>query len=484
MNVEERLAQHLTRWGLREFFQERDYYAWQQEALSPEVLQRLNALAEKRQGGMDSESDREFYDLASSSMVLPVLYSQRFGYYRTVGTAISQYLKPGKSVLDFGCGVGILTTWYASMFPDCMVTGVDRSTQSVAVARQQAEAMKVKNVAFHSCVVPQEQLSETFDVIISTQALFQSESEPGLPSQSWQSFQRKHDFEQQQAYEIRTGIGARLDWLLGRMKPRGRLLAFEKTCHLGRRVLLQRAFATRRLCCESDPVFLRYPSLDEYLLDGPLYSLRVTSTTVAFDENPLFDPLERVYRGQGRNAEWVWSKLSAQGSLDQPEYSRWGDQEVQWQMCRTEAGVLCGRFLVSNMFTGVLVGLHEDERLLTSMFEGILQAPSSNTALQEVLQGVWAAEESLETQWIPLYENHSASAEVVWRRLANRVIQRELTQEGPEGQQYHVELGQCAGQLAYLYWANTFDQRQIVIMEVERQHMLEEYFSESGVAGE
>ena len=121
MNVEERLAQHLTRWGLREFFQERDYYAWQQEALSPEVLQRLNALAEKRQGGMDSESDREFYDLASSSMVLPVLYSQRFGYYRTVGTAISQYLKPGKSVLDFGCGVGILTTWYASMFPDCMV---------------------------------------------------------------------------------------------------------------------------------------------------------------------------------------------------------------------------------------------------------------------------------------------------------------------------------------------------------------------------
>jgi len=64
------------------------------------------------------------------------------------------------------------------------------------------------------------------------------------------------------------------------------------------------------------------------------------------------------------------------------------------------------------------------------------------------------------------------------------VIQREITQEGSGGQQYHVELGHCAGQLAYLYWANTFDQRQLVIMEVERQHILEKYFSNSGVDGE
>jgi len=484
VTFEERLAQHLTWWGLREFFQERDYYAWQKQVLSPEVLRRLNRLAEKRQGGTDSESDREFYDLAASPKVFPVLYSQRFGYYRTVGAAIGQCLEPGKLVLDFGCGVGILTTWYASMFPDCVFTGVDRSSHSIDVARQQAKVLKLKNVSFHTCAVPQDLSVEKFDVIISTQALFQSESEPGIPSRSWKSFWRENNLEQQRDYEIRTGIGERLDWLLARMNPLGRLLAFEKAYHLGRRVLLQRAFAARGLSCEQDPVFFRYSSLGEYLLDGPLYALRVQPTTVAFDENPLIDPLERVYRGQGKNADWVWSRLSAHGSLDQPKHSRFGGQEVQWQMCRTDAGLSCGRLLVPQWFTGVLVGLHQDEELLESIFEGITRALVSETNSQEALHDIWPTEESLESQWIPLYENHSAIAEDVWRTLIGREIVRETTQERSGGQQFHVELGVCAGQLAYLYWANTFDQRQIVIMEVDRRHILEEYFSESGMASE
>ncbi len=484
LSIGSRLTQHLIQWGLREFVQEQAYYAWQKHSLSSDVLHRLNALAEKRQGGVDPESDREFYDLASSSTVLPVLYSQRFGYYRTVGAAISQGLTLGKSVLDFGCGVGILTTWYASMFPDSVFVGVDRSLQSIEVARQRAKAMNLQNVSFHSCVVPHDQPSETYDVIISSQALFQSESDPGIPSQSWESFQREDDPEQQRLYETRTGIGERLDWLLARMNPRGRLLAFEKACHLGRRVLLQRAFAVRGLYCEQDPVYLRYASLDEQVLDGPLYSLTGGSTTIAFNEKPLVDPFERVYRGQGKNADWVWAKLSEYGDLDLPEEARWGDYEIQWQMCRTAAGMLCARFLVPNVFAGVLVGLFEDEELLKRLFEAILKAGRRGKTPPEMVSDIWAIEESLESQWIPLYENHTASAEEVWRRLIRRDILRETTQEGLGGQQYHVELGHCAGQLAYLYWANTFDQRQLVIMDVERQHILEEYFAESGVDGD
>jgi len=399
--IEEGLAQHLTQWGLREFFQERDYYAWQKQSLSSEVLHRLNGLAEKRQGGLDPECDRKFYDLASSSMVLPVLYSQRFAYYRTVGVAISQCLEPGKYVLDFGCGVGILTTWYASMFPDCTFTGVDRSSQSIEVARQRAEVMKLENISFHSCVVPQDQPSETFDVIISTQALFQSESDPGIPSRSWESFQRDDDLGQQRDYETRTGIGERLDWLLARMNPLGHLLAFEKACHLGRRVLLQRAFAARGLCCERDPLFLRYALMEERILDGPMYVLSRQHSAVAFDEHPLIDPRARVYRCQGKNAEWVWSKFSTHGSLELPVQARWENQDIQWQMCRTEAGVLCGRFFVPDVFAGVLVGLHEDEELLKSIFDDVLQARCSGKAPQEVFRDIWIAEESLESQWIP-----------------------------------------------------------------------------------
>ena len=79
-----------------------------------------------------------------------------------------------------------------------------------------------------------------------------------------------------------------------------------------------------------------------------------------------------------------------------------------------------------------------------------------------------------------LYENHSCSAQSVWEQLSKQVVLREVTPENIEGQQYHVELGCCEGDLVYLYWSNTLDQRQLVIMDSKRQQLLEEYFSESG----
>lgn len=483
MSVEARLVQHLATWGLREFVHERDYDVWQRESLSSQVLHQLHELAEKRQGGADAASDQEFYDLASSSTVLPVVYSQRFGYYRAVGIALSHCLEPGKSVLDFGCGVGILTTWYASMFPDCVFTGVDRSPQSIAVARQHAEDLQLDNVSFQFCVVPEDNLSGMFDMIISTQALFQSETDPGLPSRSWKGFDRGDDPQRQTAYEIRTGIGERLDWLLARLNPLGCMLAFEKTRHLGRRVLFQRALAARGLCCKKDPVFLRYSSVDEHILDGPLYSLTMEATPFTFEEAPIIEPQNHVYRCQGRNADWVWSKFAEVGTLDQPVPVQFGAQEIQWQLCRTVAGLLCGRVFIPGVFTGVLVGMNDDDELLKKIVGELLHPSNPEKTFQEVLHGIWSTEEASEKSGAPLYENHSSSAQDIWQRLSGRVILREITRTNSDGQQYHVELGRCVSQLVYVYWANTLDQRQLVVMESEREAVLDEYFSGSGDDG-
>ena len=479
MSMEEYLSRHLAKWGLREIFHEQDYNAWQRHSLSPQVLTRLTELSEKRQGGADVESDQDFYDLASSSTVLPVLYSQRFGYYQAIGTAIRTSLEPGKSILDFGCGVGILTTWYALMFPDCVFTGVDRSAQSIARARQQAKTLHLTNVSFYSCTVPEDNLSGIFDVIISTQALFQSETAPGLASRSWLNFERDLDPERQTRQETQTGIGERLDWLLARLSPRGRLLAFEKTSHLGRRVLFQRALAARGLSCDQKPVFLRYASLDEHILDGPLYSLTLQPTGLLFDETPLIEPSERLYQCQGRHADRVWSEFSAVGSLGPPVHIWWDDQEIHWQVCRTAAGFVCGRLFAPRVFTGVLVGRNEDEERLKHMVEGRLHRDHQEQSLQKTLCSIWPTSEPVASPFVPLYENHFSSAQDIWLRLSGRVIHRETTQTASDGQQYHVELGRCASQLAYLYWANTFDQRQIVVMEEKREHVLDEYFSES-----
>lgn len=134
-------------------------------------------------------------------------------------------------------------------------------------------------------------------------------------------------------------------------------------------------------------------------------------------------------------------------------------------------------------FIGVLVGVDEDEELLRQIVDELLQPSNHEKALQELLRGIWLTEESSETSGTPLYENHSSSAQDIWQRLSGRVIHREITQTNSDGQQYHVELGRYVSQLVYVYWANTLDQRQIVVMEAEREAVLDEYFSESGRDG-
>ena len=77
----------------------------------------------------------------------------------------------------------------------------------------------------------------------------------------------------------------------------------------------------------------------------------------------------------------------------------------------------------------------------------------------------------------PLYENHGPSAQVAWEELPERTVTHELTREEPDGRQVHVELG-IVNETRYLYCANTFDQRQLVLMEEARATILEAYYQE------
>ncbi|HEU5091256.1 MAG TPA: hypothetical protein VFT30_01140, partial [Nitrospira sp.] len=77
----------------------------------------------------------------------------------------------------------------------------------------------------------------------------------------------------------------------------------------------------------------------------------------------------------------------------------------------------------------------------------------------------------------PLYENHWPSAQAAWDQLKDREVIRETTRQALDGRQVHVERGSFRGQ-HYLYCANTFDQRQLVIVEEVRSAMLDEYYQE------
>jgi SAM-dependent methyltransferase len=379
------LHSHLAWWGLQRFTSDAEYFTWQQKQLSPEDLTQLTAQVERKRGGERCD-DVSFYNLTAQPQILPVLYSQRYEYYCEIGSRVADCLGDANCILDFGCGIGILTTWYATQCAEKQFVGIDRSPASIAVAQEQARKLGLRNIRFECIDVEFEKLAGSYDLIVATHALAQAEQDSGIPSHSWQTFERVRDAKLQAAFEQRTGIGIRLNWLSASLAQNGRLIVFEKTRQLARRVPFQRALAGRGWQLFAAPEPIRYQLVEEVADDGPFYIL-------------------------GRGA---WQQLPWDES---PE----PDEGQPFDHTKLKAGLV---------------------------------DPDT-----------------------PLYENHWPSAQRVWEALHDKHLLKETSKQGPDGRQMHVELGQ-AEEGVYLYCANTFDQRQLVIVESARTVMLESYYQE------
>jgi SAM-dependent methyltransferase len=391
--LQSHLREHLASWGLRRFDSDSVYFQWQRDIIPSADLVRLTELAQRKSAHQhDVAAEVAFYDFSVRSGVLPALYSQRYDYYMAIGPLVAARLDAARTVLDFGCGPGILTTFYAGQYPDMQFVGIDRSVASVSVAQQRAEQLGLKNVRFEREDVDLASPVGSYDLIIATHALLQSEHDPGVPSADWRTFERSRDARLQGDFERRSGLGSRLDHLSSVLAPDGRLLVFEKTRQLARRIPFQRAFAARHWVLLETPLPIRYTVVEEVADDGPFYVLGRTSTD-----------------RQGMDTSYEWD--------ESPELDC--DVVVDLEQLRRSAGI-------------------GDQ---------------------------------------PLYENHAAAAQLVWAQLSGRQIVQETTRDGPDGRQLHVERGQVQG-LSYLFCANTFDQRQLVLVKPEQTEMLEEYYQD------
>lgn len=379
------LHAHLAQWDLRSFSSDADYFAWQRAALSAADLNQLAAQVERKRSG-DRQGEMAFYDLTASPRILPVLYSQRYEYFLEIGRRVLSRIGAANQVFDFGCGVGILTTFYARHCPETQFVGIDRSPGSIAVAQSKAKELGLINIRFE-CRDPEvEAICGSYDRIIATHALVQAEQDPGMPSRDWTTFERARDERQQAAFEQRTGIDVRLDRLGEVLSPGGHMIIFEKTRQLARRVPFQRALVRRGLCLIENPEPIRYRLVEEIADDGPFYVVQ-----------------------KGNSLPLAWNEA--------PE---------------------------------------PDEAL-----------PFDRLRLRSAAHDPAA----------PLYENHWPSAQQVWGSLVDRQVQQEETRQEPDGRQLHVELGSAEG-LIYLYCANTFDQRQLILVERSRRGMLDSYYRE------
>ncbi len=378
------LREHLAWWGLRRFTSDRDYFAWQQQQFSPDDLKQLASRAQRKREG-DHHDETAFYDLAAHPKIFPVLYSQRYDYYEAIAPRMVVQCGDAKSILDFGCGPGILTSFCARLFPEKRFLGIDRSSASIGVAQEQADRLGLRNLRFDCVDGNIQPLSGGYDLVMATHVLVQAEQDPGLPSRSWRTFERGHDPVLQRSFEQRIGLGPRLDNLLNVLSSNSRVMLCEKTRQLARRVPFQRALAARGLQLLEPPTLVRYQSVEEPVEDGPFYLLqRGSQQTVAWDESP------------------------------EPDDGRPFSPET------------------------------------------IATFPDAEN---------------------PLYENHWPSAQTAWEQLIDRDVLADTTRQGADGRQVHVEYGQFRG-FQYLYCANTFDQRQLVIVEQARAGMLDVYYQE------
>jgi SAM-dependent methyltransferase len=386
------LHSHLAWWGLRQFTSDEAYFQWQRETLSPSDIVALHRRVEQKRDG-SSADEVSFYDATAHSNILPVLYSQQYDYYLAIGSRVADRIGESRFILDVGCGVGILTTFYAKQYPNKALVGIDRSPASIARAQEQAKAHGLTNVQFECLDLDHTAPTRSYDLILATHALVQAEQDPGIPSRNWNTFERAREKQQQADFERRTGIGSRLDRLSALLSAQGRMIVFEKTRQLARRVPLQRALAARDLGLIDQPELIRYRLFEEVADDGPFYVL-----------------------GRGAQRQLPWDESP------EPDEGRSFD--------RTQ-----------------------------------LKTGSSDSDA-------------------PLYENHCPSAQNIWEQLHDKHLLKETTCQEPDGRQLHVELGQ-AEDWVYLYCANTFDQRQLVIVEPARTIMLESYYQEitSGTSG-
>ena len=379
------LHSHLSGWELRQFTSDETYFQWQRETLSPAEITALHRQLEQKRGG-SSADEVSFYDNSAHPNILPVLYSQQYDYYLAIGSRVADRISGARSILDVGCGVGILTTYYARQHPDKTFIGIDRSPASIARAQEQAKVFGLTNVQFECLDLDHTTPPRSFDLIITTHTLVQAEQDPGIPSCRWNTFERDVERQQQADFERRTGIDARLDRVCALLTAQGRMIVFEKTRQLARRVPLQRALAARGLGLTEQPELIRYRLVEEIADDGPFYVL-----------------------GRGATGQLLWD--------ESPE----PDEGLPFDRATLKTG---------------------------------LTDPDA-----------------------PLYENHWPSAQIVWEQLHDKHLLKETTRQEPDGRQLHIELGQ-AEEWVYLYCANTFDQRQLVLVEPARKVMLESYYQE------
>ena len=166
------LREHLARYGFRDFDSSEFYRFWGGRQLGEDkakILDRLRKPLEK--DDVRPDDVLRFYEFIADPEVAAVVHSMKTDAIRASGEAVWERIKGRKKILDFGCNIGYLSTWYARLGAN-QVTGVDISARSIEQAKKIAASLGCEGVSFMKGDVRKIFQGAQFDAVVDTQTLY------------------------------------------------------------------------------------------------------------------------------------------------------------------------------------------------------------------------------------------------------------------------------------------------------------------------
>jgi SAM-dependent methyltransferase len=166
------IEDHLFTFGIRRFNSDK-YWEWGGSELGIKKGMKLEELREPLVNGIASRQDYfDFYDFISDKKVSAVVHSMKADAIAKTGEAIDARLPCNGTVIDLGCSIGYLSTYFALGSVDRLIVGIDFSPASIKRAREEASKRKIKNINFYvsdySAALPVREAN----YVISCQSLF------------------------------------------------------------------------------------------------------------------------------------------------------------------------------------------------------------------------------------------------------------------------------------------------------------------------